>query len=110
MFKCENIQYKAYPVTNYREMQHHIEESRVYDKVKMFMFINCGGLIDLTEYWFVQEKQAQVFLFDMHEPIYHANVASPDVPPFPPRSKSSTLASKTTNTVPLTRTISAITN
>ena len=45
----------------------------------MFMFINCGGLIDLTLYWIVQQKQAQIFLFDIHKPIHHKNLESPDV-------------------------------
>ena len=53
MFKCENIQYKVYPVTTYSDLHARIEESRIYDRVKMFMFINCGGLIDLTEFWIV---------------------------------------------------------
>ena len=44
------------------------------------MFINCGGLIDLTLSWFVQQKQAQVFLFDVHKPIHHKNLESPEVP------------------------------
>jgi hypothetical protein len=40
----------------------------------MFMFINCGGIMDLTETWIVQQKQAQIFLFDVNKPINHKNL------------------------------------
>lgn len=79
MLKCENIQYKVYPVTTYSELYSRIDESKAYDKVKMFMFINCGGLIDLTEFWIVHQKPAQIFLFDIHKPIHHKNLESEDV-------------------------------
>ena len=74
------MQYKVYPVTTYSELGTRIEEARVYDKVKMFLFINCGGIIDLTEYWIVQQKQAHIFLFDVNKPINHKNLESQEVP------------------------------
>ncbi len=61
-------------MTTYSELGSRIEEAKVYDQVKMFMFINCGGIIDLTEYWIVQQKQAQIFLFDVNKPIHHKNL------------------------------------
>lgn len=51
--KNEKIQYKVYPVTTYTELDQHVEDSREYEKVRLFMFLNCGGLIDLSEKWFV---------------------------------------------------------
>jgi hypothetical protein len=50
--KSENIQYKVYPVTTYTELEQRVEDSREYEKVRLFMFLNCGGLIDLSEKWF----------------------------------------------------------
>ncbi len=103
MLKCENIQYKVYPVTTYSEIEQRVEEARVYEKVRMFMFINCGGIMDLTETWIVQQKQAQIFLFDVNKPINHKNLESPDVPTLLARSRSSTMGSASSRTVPLLR-------
>lgn len=71
--KSENIEYMIHPVSTYTELEQRIEDCRSFEKVKLFFFINCGGLIDLTAKWF--SKQAQVFLFDVHKPIHHANLA-----------------------------------
>ena len=39
------------------------------------MFINCGGLIDLTESWFIKEGgDTKVFLFDANKPMNHKNL------------------------------------
>lgn len=41
----------------------------------MFMFINCGGLIDLTESWFIKEgADTTIFLFDSNKPMNHKNL------------------------------------
>ena len=50
--KSEKIQYKVYPVTTYTELEQRAEDSREYDKVRLFMFLNCRGLINLSEKWF----------------------------------------------------------
>jgi hypothetical protein len=70
--KNENIEYKIYPTLSYTDLEERIEECKTYEKVRLFFFINCGGLIDLTGKWFC--KQAVVFLFDVNKPIHHANI------------------------------------
>lgn len=79
MFKNDNIHYQKFPVTTYSELNVRIEEARLYDQVRVFMFINCGGTIDLTDTWIVQQKMAQIFLFDVNKPIHHKNVENQDV-------------------------------
>lgn len=87
-------------MTTYSELSARVEESRAYDRVKLFLFINCGGIVDLTEYWIVQQKQAQVFLFDVNKPVNHRNLESPDVRSPPRRSRSSTTATANSRTAP----------
>lgn len=72
--KGENILYKVYPVSTYTELEDRIEDSKCYEKIRLFFFINCGALIDLTTKWF--SKESFTFLFDVHKPIHHANVAA----------------------------------
>ncbi len=41
----------------------------------MFMFINCGGLIDFSETWLLKEGgDTKIFLFDSNKPIDHKNL------------------------------------
>lgn len=49
------------------------------------MFLNCGGLIDLSEKWFafdrshVEASARKVILFDVNKPIHHKNIESDNV-------------------------------
>lgn len=41
----------------------------------MLWFINCGGIVDLTEKWFISERpDSHIFLWDVHKPIHHSNI------------------------------------
>jgi len=44
--------------------------------IRSLVFLNCGGQLDLTEFWFYKEAEsaAQAYLIDAHRPINHANV------------------------------------
>lgn len=74
LFKSENLQYKVYPVTRYSELFKRIEESKSCDRVKLFLFINCGGIVDLTESDLLERDGAEIFLFDVNKPINHRNI------------------------------------
>lgn len=74
LFKSENIQYKVYPVTRYTELSASMEESKVYDKVRLFMFVNCGGILDLTQSDLLQRNDPTILLFDVNKPIHHKNL------------------------------------
>jgi hypothetical protein len=46
----------------------------------MLWFVNCGGVIDLTEKWFIHErKDTHIFLWDVHKPLHHANIDHPQI-------------------------------
>ena len=36
--------------------------------------INCGAALDLTEKPIINRTQADIYLFDTHRPVNHANV------------------------------------
>jgi len=39
--------------------------------------LNCGGLIDWTDFWLTDEtKNVSTFIFDSHRPYQHNNVHS----------------------------------
>ncbi len=43
--------------------------------VRSLIFINCGGLIDLTALWYYKpDSRAQSFIFDSHRPFNHNNI------------------------------------
>ena len=44
------------------------------DEIKGFVFINCIGEIDLTKYWFCQDKNIITLVADTKRPIHHQNI------------------------------------
>jgi hypothetical protein len=67
----------VYPVTRYTELFTRIEESKVYDQVRLFIFVNCGGILDLSQSDLLQRNQPTLMLFDSNKPIHHKNLESP---------------------------------
>jgi hypothetical protein len=49
----------------------------VYDRVKLFTFINCGGILDLTQSDLLQRNDPTLLLFDVNKPIHHKNLECP---------------------------------
>ena len=44
-------------------------------QVRSMIFLNCGGLIDLTQQWFYnRENNVTAFIFDSHRPYNHNNL------------------------------------
>lgn len=42
--------------------------------IRSFIFINCGGFLDLTKYWFYQNDNIKSYIFDCHRPFNHNNI------------------------------------
>ena len=49
------------------------------DEIKGFVFINCVGEIDLTKYWFYQEKEIISLITDTKRPIHHLNLRNSNI-------------------------------
>lgn len=48
ILRSENILYKVYPVSNYRQFDASIEEALIYNEVKLFLTINLGANCSLA--------------------------------------------------------------
>ena len=44
------------------------------EEIKGFIFINCIGEIDLTKYWFCDEKNIITLIADTKRPLHHKNI------------------------------------
>ena len=75
LFKSDVIPYEIIPVQNYDEVDKEIINcQKIQDDIKGFVFINCIGEIDLTKYWFCQEKNIITLVTDSKRPIHHKNI------------------------------------
>jgi hypothetical protein len=75
LFKSDVIPYEIIPVQNYDEVDKEIINcQKMEDEIKGFVFINCIGEIDLTKYWFCQEKKIIALITDTKRPIHHQNI------------------------------------
>ena len=75
LFKSDVIPYEIIPVQNYEEVDEEIMNCRkIEDEIQGFIFINCTGEMDLTKYWFCQEKQILTLITESKRPIHHQNL------------------------------------
>lgn len=60
-----------------QEVSNIIKRKTEYLKLKSLVFINNGGVPDLTKKWFAQDDtKIRAYVFDYHRPIHHSNVNS----------------------------------
>ena len=72
LFKSDVIPYEIIPVQNYEEVDEEIMNCRkIEEEIQGFVFINCTGEMDLTKYWFCQEKQILTLITESKRPIHH---------------------------------------
>ena len=75
LFKSDVIPYEIIPVQNYEEVDEEIMNCRkIEEEIQGFVFINCTGEMDLTKYWFCQEKQILTLITESKRPIHHQNL------------------------------------
>ena len=75
LFKSDVIPYEIIPVQNYEEVDEEIMNCRkIEEEIQGFIFINCTGEMDLTKYWFCQEKQILTLITESKRPIHHQNL------------------------------------
>ena len=57
LFKSDVIPYEIIPVQNYEEVDKEITNcEKIEEEILGFVLINCLGEMDLTKYWFCQDK------------------------------------------------------
>ena len=75
LFKSDVIPYEIIVVQNYDEVDKEIINcEKMKDEIKGFVFLNCIGEIDLTKYWFCQDKNISTLVADTKRPIHHQNI------------------------------------
>ena len=75
LFKSDVIPYEIIAVQNFDEVDKEILNcQKIKDEIKGFIFINCIGEIDLTKYWFCQDKNIITLITDTKRPIHHQNI------------------------------------
>ena len=75
LFQSDVIPYEIIPVPNYDEVDKEILNcQKNQDEITGFVFINCIGEMDLTKYWFCQERNIISLIADTKRPIHHQNI------------------------------------
>ena len=75
LFQSDVIPYEIIPVPNYDEVDKEILNcQKNKDEITGFVFINCIGEMDLTKYWFCQERNIISLIADTKRPIHHQNI------------------------------------
>ena len=75
LFKSDVITYEIIPVQNYEEDDKEIINcQKIQEEIQGFVFINCVGEMDLTKYWFCQEKKILALITESKRPIHHQNL------------------------------------
>ena len=58
-------------------MEQCIKDIESLTSARTLIFLNCGGIYDMSAYWFAQqESEIKTFIFDNHQPVHHQNVNS----------------------------------
>jgi hypothetical protein len=42
--------------------------------LRSLVFLNCGGSLELQNYWFFDHPEVKAYLMDYHRPYFHGNV------------------------------------
>jgi CDC45-like protein len=72
------MQYNSIPVFSNLHLIEELKKLSGNPHVRSLIFLNCGGLLDLTSLWFYKESlNVQSFIFDSHRPFHHANIIDP---------------------------------
>ena len=75
LLKSDVISYEIIPVQNYDEVEREILNcKKIEDEIQGFVFINCIGEIDLTKFWFCQEKNILTLVAESKRPMHHKNL------------------------------------
>lgn len=69
------MQYNSIPVFSNLSLIEELKKLEGSAYVRSLIFLNCGGLIDLTSMWFYgPESKVDSFIFDAHRPFHHNNI------------------------------------
>ena len=81
LLRIDSIKFEIIPVMNYDILDKNLEEYRKINDEKKdissIIMLNCGGTIDLSNYWFTDRIfDILCLVIDSHRPINHNNIHS----------------------------------
>lgn len=63
------------PVFSVTHLDREIKKLEQFSSViRSLIFLNCGGMLDLTETWFYSQQNCNAYLIDYHRPFHHNNM------------------------------------
>jgi len=69
------MQYNSIPVFSNLNLLEELKKLQSSPHVRSLIFLNCGGLLDLTSLWYyAPDSQVECFIFDSHRPFHHNNI------------------------------------
>lgn len=78
MLKSDEVQFVIVPVFSMTHLKREVEKLEQFSAViRSLVFLNCGGMLDLTEQWFYQSACCSAYLIDYHRPFHHNNLIDP---------------------------------
>jgi hypothetical protein len=74
LFKSDEVQFVSIPVFSQTHIRTELNKLKDSQYIRSFVFINCGGYLDLTRQWFYDNDNIKSYLFDCHRPYNHNNI------------------------------------
>lgn len=72
------MQFVIIPVLSNSHLIQEITKLQQFSAViRSLVFLNCGGMHDLTEQWFYKSANCSAYLIDYHRPFHHNNLIDP---------------------------------
>ena len=76
LLKHNEALHTCIPIFSNTHLLEELEKLESIKCIRSFIFINCGGLLDLTQCKFYKNKSNLItsYIFDSHRPFHHANI------------------------------------
>ena len=74
LLKSDEVQFQAIPAFSNSHIVSEIQKLKDSRYLRSFIFINCGGQLDMTTQWFYQKDNIKCYLADSHRPYHHKNI------------------------------------
>ncbi len=76
LLNTDSIQWQALPVSSFGELRRKSDalETKQYENVRSVLLLNCGGAIDVKDFFGLDEEKTSIYILDSHRPYHLANV------------------------------------
>lgn len=74
LLKSDEVQFVAIPVFSNDHIMKELALLEDAKFVRSLIFINCGGVLNMTEQPFYEKEDIKCYLMDCHRPYDHRNI------------------------------------